>query len=100
MLLLALVGGLIGALLKAFEQTQLQHKNVSPRVFGKKFLWTGLLGALLAFFFGTTFLRTDFQRALLESASSPLVSIYWGIFGGYLGPLFIVRNLTPKQGDA
>lgn len=95
--LLALAGGVVGSLLKALEQAHLQKKNVSMKDFFQKFVLSGILGALLAFFFGATFLRTDFQRALLESASSPLVAIYWGIFGGYLGPLFIVRSLTPKE---
>jgi hypothetical protein len=82
---LAIRGGLLGAGLKALEQSQLQRKNLSVKDFLRKFVPSGVLGALLSFFFGATFLRTDFQAALLESASSPLVSIYWGIFGGYLG---------------
>lgn len=98
MLWLVLVGGVVGAFLKAMEQTKLQKKSVSFSDFGKKFLWTGILGAVLAFLFGGSLLRTEFQQAL--SLSRPLVSIYWGMFGGYFGPLFIVGSLTPKHDAA
>jgi hypothetical protein len=95
-----MVAGFIGAVLKATEQTKLQKKDVSVVDFFKKFLLFGLLGAYLAFLFGTTLLRTDFQQALLQSGSRQLVSFYWGLFGGYLGPLVIVSSLVPKHDDA
>jgi hypothetical protein len=97
---LVMVAGFIGAVLKATEQTKLQKKDVSVVDFFKKFLLFGLLGAYLAFLFGTTLLRTDFQQALLQSGSRQLVSFYWGLFGGYLGPLVIVSSLVPKHDDA
>jgi hypothetical protein len=54
----------------------------------------GALGGAILFLRGSKLLRTEFTDALL-AVGSPLAAMHWGLLGGYLGPLPVIKKLKP-----
>jgi hypothetical protein len=95
---LCILASLVGAFLRSLEESQIRRNSVKPRDLGK-LLFSGVLGGLLLFLIGRKLLRTEFNDALIAMGSRPIAALYWGLLGGYLGPLVIVRKLKPLPQD-
>jgi hypothetical protein len=94
-LLLCMLAGLAGAFLRGVEQRTVQKKALNIKDDGARFALCGVLGGIILFLLGSRLLRTEFNEALVTVGSRPLAAMYWGLLGGYLGPLPVIKKLKP-----